>query len=383
MQTFQHVEDYLELLAGYQIHSGNSSLIWISPPNTAQFSLARYDVNIVNNMAANTLTGTALTDRQAELVIKLILKYTRQFAKLGIDVSQIETNPQFRVAPRKIDRIRAITLEEGSIKVKFPYDNQMIEQVREFKEVSQGQAVWYANDKTWLFGLTEYNVSWLVTWGELNQFTIDDEVKIMFDQILKVEQTPYEIKLVKTSTGYEITNAANSLKEYVDQQCGQDLVKLVDYSGVLGYTIDADLLEYCSKEYGPALEHLGCRRKLHLNPASDHNLWDWVLDYAALTNRYPICVYDPGMFEFDLSRFSSDEIVRFDQNGKTSRSDYDPQGVKLVYARRIPQTWDSPVPLLVTTAEMMYGGKKLDWLNRAEKIVYWTKAMLNEKPKWQ
>ena len=80
----------------------------------------------------------------------------------------------------------------------------------------------------------------------------------------------------------------------------------------------------------------------------------------------------------DLSRFEEQDIVRFDQNGKTSTSEYDPYGVKVIYARKIPKSWDFPIPLLVSTQQMMYGGRKLDWINRAEKVVYFCHAQLRE-----
>ena len=70
MLTFPHVEDYIEILAGYE--PGSSSVLF----NTSKykFSLARYDVKIVESMANNTVWGsTPLTDRQGELALKNIV----------------------------------------------------------------------------------------------------------------------------------------------------------------------------------------------------------------------------------------------------------------------------------------------------------------------
>ena len=374
MLTYPHVEDYLEYLAGYEV--GITALI--IPQRSHGISLARYDVQIVNSMAANTAYGTALTDRQAELVVKLILKYRKQFAKQGIDVAPVE-EPQFRIPPRKLDRSKSIWIEEQQIRIKFPYDQKMIDQVREFKETCQGSARWNNQTKMWTFGLTEYNLNWLMAWGKVNQFDMDQQIQDLFEKILACERSPYEIKLVKDGSGYKVTNAADSLQEYIDQHVGNDLVKLVDHAGVLGYAVDADILEECSQRYGTALEYIGIRHSTHLMPISEPSMWDWVLDYAELTDRYPICIYDPSLVDMDISRFKEEEIVRFDHNGKTKTSDYDPYGVKVVYARRIPKTWEFPVPLLVTTAEMMYGGMRMEWINRAEKIVYWTNTMITEK----
>ena len=373
MLSYRYVEDYLEYLAGYD---PNNNTMWMSPKR--HISLARYDVQIVENMANNTMFGQALTDRQGELAVKLILKYRRQFTNNGIDITLIE-NPQYRIPVRKLDRTRSIWIENDAVQLKFPYNQEFIQQIREFKETSQGYANWNNNDKLWTVAITEYNVNWLVSWAQSNQFDVSSDLLALMDKILAAELQPYEIKLVKTADGYTVTNAAASLLAYISRY-DNDLVKLVDASGVLGYTIDADILEQCSNDYGPALEYIGTRHNVHLSPMSDPSYWDWVLDYAELTQRYPVCVYDPGMVEeLDLSRFDQKDIVYFDHNGKTKTSNYNPYDVKVVYARRIPKCWDFPVPLLVSTVEMMYGGKRLEWLNKAEKIIYLTNTIINEK----
>jgi hypothetical protein len=49
-----------------------------------------------------------------------------------------------------------------------------------------------------------------------------------------------------------------------------------------------------------------------------------------------------------------------------------------VYAGKIPSTWDFPVPLMVTTFEMMFGGRKMDGTRRAEKIIYYGATQIRE-----
>ena len=197
----------------------------------------------------------------------------------------------------------------------------------------------------------------------------------MFNQILECEQHPYALKLVKLTDRYTITNASDSLINYITTHAGgfglDNLTRLVDYSGVCGYdALDSALDNDCST----ALTMLGTSQTSYLRPTSD-NL-NMIYDYAEETDRYPICIYNPTLIDLDLSRFHEEEIVRFDRNGKTKTSDYDPYRVKVVYAQKIPATWDFPVPLMVSTFEMMYGGKKMDWTQRAEKIIYYTETKL-------
>lgn len=375
MLSYQHVEDYLELLAGYE--PGNTAL-FVQPMSKYNFSLARYDIQIVDSMANSTLwNNTALTDKQGELALKLVTKYRKQFANNGIDISPVETAPKWRYALRVIDRQQRIWLADGNLLVKFPYSQQRIEEMRQLKDTGQGRAVFDREAKVWQLGITEYNVNFIVTWGNSNDFEVDSLVTDLFNQILACESQPYEIKLVRTADGYAITNAANSLKEYVAEHIGDDFVKLIDHAGILGYSVDADLLEEASVKYGQALEYIGTKHTVQLEPRAE--LLEWLFDYAELTNRYPVCIWDPSMIgEIDLSRFDEADIVRFDQNGKTKTSNYDPYNVKVVYAKKLPKTWEFPIPLLVSTQQMMYGGRKLDWINRAEKVVYFCNTNLRD-----
>ena len=199
MITYTHVEDYLEYLGGYEV----SLTALITPHSTNRISLARYDVAIVNSMASTTVFGTALTDKQAELAVKLILKYRRQFAKMGIDIAPAET-PVFRLAPRKMDRTKAVWLDGDYIVVKFPYYNDLIKELQQFREESQGRA-WYDRDKKlWNLAITEYNVNWIIPWANGHGFEIDHHVQELFAQILECELLPFEIKLVQDNKGYKI-----------------------------------------------------------------------------------------------------------------------------------------------------------------------------------
>ena len=373
LTSYKHIEDYLEILAGYDPTN-------FLMPAPATFSLARYDTNIVYSMAGSTSCGLALTDKQGELAIRLVLKYRKQFAAQGIDITPAET-PVWRKPLRTIDRTKSVSLEDDQIIVRFPYDTELIAQVKSYIQSSMGSVKWNKDDKTWMLGLTEGNVNWAVAWGESFGFNISTEVRELYDQIIESEQTLYEIKLITTDDGYAITNAAAGMIEYIETKLGgfskDNIVALVDNAGVLGYTVSAAILEEVNKQYDSALEKIGTKHAVHISP--DPETLDWIFEYAELTNRYPICIYNPAVADLDLSRFKEEDIVRFDRNGKTKTRDYDPYNVKVVYAQKIPTTWDFPVPLLISTFEMMFGGRKMDWAQRADRIIYYTESKLRKE----
>lgn len=373
MLTFSHVEDYIEILAGYD--PGSTVLF-----NTGKytFSLARYDVKIVESMANATVWGSMpLTDRQGELALKLVEKYRRQYANQGIDIAPIIENPQWRMPLRKVDRTQRIWLEDGEIRIKFPYNQNWIDDIRKFKEISQGHAEWRHDNKYWSLGLTEYNVNWVVAWGEMWKIDIDPAVRELYNQILDAESCTYEIKLTQTDSGFTISNAAESLVDYVNEHLGgfglDNVTRLVDAAGVLGYTIDKGI------KYQELLDLFGPERIVHV-PSTKPGSLELVFDYAELTGRWPVCIYNPGTTQtVDLSRFDESEIVRFDPTGRTRTADYNYHTLKVVYANKIPKGWNYPIPLLVSTVEMMYGGTRLEWVNAAEKIIHYSYVPLREK----
>lgn len=381
MITFPYVEDFLEALAG---HDPSSPLNIITPPSGTLFTaqLARYDVKIVDSMSTHTIFGGSLTDRQAALTVSLILKYKRQFAKAGIDVSSMD-NPVFRRPVRIVDRSRRLWINDEMLVLRFPYERQLIDDITAYKKISQGRATFLHDDKLWEFGITEGNVSWLCTWAQMNNIAVAPEVQTLFDAMLEIEKVQYKIELIQTEDGYTVTNAANSMLEYLSEKVGMtNLTGLVDYAGVLGYTI-SDAVYNLVANNTPEVLLFGENRQFQMAPTVDHFGMDAILDYAKAVGRYPVCVYDPGMSSdlssgFDFSRFAENEIVRFNHSGKTATSNYDINNVKLVYANKIPSTWNHPVPLLVSTVEMMYGGKRMLWLNSAEKIIFYCNTKLRE-----
>ena len=374
MRIFPHVEDYLELLGGYTIQG-----------HSCQIKLARYDVSIVGNMSSSTSYGQALTDRQADLTVKLILKYRRQFFKQGVDVSPVE-NPQWRTPLRKVDRTMTAGVEDNLIKLRFPYNRSMIDQLQDQKTVSKGSMKYFRKEREWQIAITEPNVKWTYEWAVTNNFKVDKELQELYDLI---DATPeYQIELVKTKDGYDIVNAAPSLKEYIKDNLGgfgeDNAIKLLDNAGRLGYEINDIVWQQdldIPYDMRSALEYLGGKHRCYINP--DPKMFEWLLDYAELTERHPVYIYDPNndpeIHQILDQRYTKEQVVKFDDKGKTSSLHYNPFNVKILYAVKIPVTWNTlpstykypGVPLVISTMEMMYGGKKMELLDQAEKIIYY------------
>jgi hypothetical protein len=182
MKTFTYVEDYLEVINGDR-DPATGKIYGLFDSTSPIVSLARYDVQVLASMSTATQNGRALTDRQAELAVKIILKYQKQLEKLSISVAPVHT-PKFRLGLREIDRRRLLYIEDGYAILKFPYETKLIDGIRDLSKLSQGLWRFDTTNKSWKIALTETNVVAAYGFAKNNEFEIDDSLNFYVDKIL-------------------------------------------------------------------------------------------------------------------------------------------------------------------------------------------------------
>lgn len=379
MKKFATVEDYIEVINGDRDpNTGKIYGLFDSTPPIV--SLARYDVSILSSMSQATQSGRALTDRQAELAVKLVLKYRRQLEKIAIDVSPVE-HPTYRLGIRQIDRRRLLYIDGNSIVLKFPYDTTLINDLRDLAKISQGRWRFDADNKSWALALTETNVVAANGFAHNNQFEIAAEFVEYIRAVEQCEQIPYEIKLVEQDGHLTITNAPNSLKEAVDNWCGFDpnnLDLLIDAAPVYGYTVDETLLLDTVVKHGPRVTNLMTAQESKFAPTSDESVFQDLITYANISGRYPIYVYEPDMSGRLLESFVKSHFADTDVHlTQTLRPVTPTVHLKVIYFNKFSSLWDQPVPLLISGQGMMHGGDKSVLLQRAEKVVYFATEVYN------
>ena len=367
MKTFPYIEDYLEIIAGYRDTSGTATHSVFAEYNPI-VNLARYDVKILESIAWSTLDGTALTERQGELAVKLVLKYARQLAQKDIDISPAET-PKWRHTLRKMDYSRRLYINDDQLCLRFPYENQLIEDIRKFSKDSQGSIAWIKPQKVWQIALTEYNLSWMHTWASFQGFEIAAEVTQLFDAIKQVEQSDYAVELSINNNQLVIQNAQQSLIDYVETNLGgfdlDNLLRLVDQSAVLGYTLSAEIESAVTETYGAQIYNLLSCREIKIDPESPtfESDLDQVFEYAGLVDRWPVVVYESSG----------------NQQLKTAvESRVDSAADRFIYTNKPNRSLQS-IPLLVSSAGMIFGGDKQIMIQRAEKVVYCAAEVYNTK----
>jgi hypothetical protein len=382
MITFDHVEEYLEALAGHidlVTKKPISSWLYTFEPI---INLARYDVKVLESMTMAVTQSQALTERQGELLVKIILKYERQLANKSINIDSVRI-PKWRIPLRKMDYTRTIKIVDNVLHVKFPFDEKLIDSIKEFSKLSQGFARWNRENKLWEIALTEFNISWLHTWANLNQFEIDTAVQQHMDKIKTVEVSNYAIELYVDDDRLAIRNCPDSLSDYIKNKYGtlelDKLLTLIDISAILGYTIDKDLADAVVAEYGPRFYNLAVSRESKINPntLTTSDDFESVVTYAEQVDRWPVILYEP-----DLSNRFLEKILAIRPDAAVykvaKKTDRIPTDVKYVYTQVPIRTMES-IPLVVSSAGMVFGGDKQLMIQRAEKIVYCAVDVYNKR----
>lgn len=346
--TFSYVEDYIEFLGGYRDAVGTLyGLFNQTPP---PINLARYDVNLVTSLACQTSESRiSYTDRQAELARRIVSKYRKQLGNLPTPVvaPTLDEPLSFRMPIRQIDRRRRVYLEDGKFVLKFPFDSELINALKKQLKEGQGSGKWNEDDKTWSLGITESTLNWILAVKDLYTIEISDDIQALAQALLLCEQTPYQIELELQDQKLVITNAAASLLDYVEQKLGglslDNLVKLVDNSSVLGYTVSNDIMQRLNIDSDIKNWLVSKQIKLEKNLEEEQAL-DKVIEYARLTDRLPVYLY------------RGQSKVKLENNRE-----------HLVYLDRDSDPKLEP-RLLVTTTAFMIGHKRARWLQSAEKI---------------
>jgi hypothetical protein len=100
-----------------------------------------------------------------------------------------------------------------------------------------------------------------------------------------------------------------------------------------------------------------------------------VVKYAQHTNRWPIHLYEPDqlgrLHALASHYFESDQIQNLDKELYN-------ESAKVVCFTKYKSSWNHRIPVLISTAGMLFGGEKQLLLDRAEKVIYLTPEVYNQ-----
>ncbi|NBP16954.1 hypothetical protein EBU95_21670, partial [bacterium] len=225
MKKLPYIEDYILLM-------GQDPFAW--PPNAPLITLARYDENIIQSMYDQINRGLGFTDKQAVLAHKLVTKYHRQWGQNGYDVTGQIKNAKFKFPIRNIDRSKRIDIKDKFIHILFPYEQDVISVIRSSVSEVPGECYFDKELRLWVTSLIEPRIRWAKEFGDKYNFEFTETFLQVLSKVNAI--TDYRIELCRINGQLTITNAADSLNDYIESQVGMsdsNLIKLIDLSGPL------------------------------------------------------------------------------------------------------------------------------------------------------
>ncbi len=297
-----YLEDYIEFLYGSLNKNGESSAVLYRALTTQEtIKLATYDRSPVTSMGTFCSRiriqkeQECLTDRQVELATKIVYKYKRQLANIGVTLPDESVGLPLRHSVRKIDRSKYLNhnVDEKTLTLKFPYDPTKISSLHNYVQNSAGNVEWDNTKKEWKLDLTEGNLLKI-----LELFKSED---------LKIYETlePYIVDLYSATPNNLpslclrddvmcLENCHSSVEEYlISKNWNQNDVSNLPYwaaiAASLALRIDEPVKEELSKHHSSDVVDIITQRKVTLpsNNQPDGVWYNTLLEANRALNKNP------------------------------------------------------------------------------------------------
>lgn len=152
-----------------------------------------FDTKVLESLNTQVSKGYGFTEKQANLCLKIISRHKNKLNDyFKTDIQQYIDNPTYRTPIRQLsDRnIYAMSIIESEqfiklIRVVFPYDQEIINDIREKKEKFT-YAAW--TNSAWEFSLDEKSLNFWYLNKHFQKFSLSEEIKDYFDQIKDIEK---------------------------------------------------------------------------------------------------------------------------------------------------------------------------------------------------
>ena len=187
----------------------------------APIKMVTGDEKIVYSLSSQLTRGLGFTEKQSLLAVRLAKKYKTQLSQeFNLDVTTFLDNPIFKYSIRVVNSSKLIKIvaKEGNkkkIAVYFPYDENLIQQIKNFKKElvekwqNSGRAIAFVNQiswneelRCWTFPLWEDSIEWIGNNLTNPEFSIDNEIKEYIDAVKLVkENIENHLPMVSTING--------------------------------------------------------------------------------------------------------------------------------------------------------------------------------------
>lgn len=299
--TLEYVEDYIEFLYGSMDKEGTVLPVrsYYTPPNPIK--LASYDKSPITSMGSfccnvrKNKLESCLTDRQLGLARKIIFKYKRQLANLGVVLPEHEDDLKTRHLVRKIDRSKTLQLDESEkvMVLRFPYDPKKISELHDYSSTSAGHVEWDNANKTWEFDLTEGNIIKILDLFKTEDLQIDNKLEPHVVDIIKSTKDDLPSIFIKDNF-IHLRNCHPRVNEYLESKGFEadsidKLPQIASHASAIGLQIDKSIVDHLNEKYGETITSIFVNRKVTLpsNNQADGPWYDALLEANRILSDRP------------------------------------------------------------------------------------------------
>ena len=177
----QTVEDCVMFLAG----EGNYIF-------QDEVSIDQYDLSIVKSLGKQLGNGSAFTQKQSHIGLRLVKKYSSLLSEKGFDPKIIMDENKYKWPFRTIDRTKSLYIDGEKIVLKSPFIADIVNKVKKRKTPSYFKGEYQGETKEWAFDYNEPNVEFLVNLVRGMNFTIDQKINQDYERIIAIKKDPFE-----------------------------------------------------------------------------------------------------------------------------------------------------------------------------------------------
>jgi hypothetical protein len=157
------------------------------------------DRTVVASLVTQIERDVGFTEKQRSLAARIITRYiTLLSVDLGVDIRECLASPQYRLELRVLPLSRRVFIKEtapnydAKIIVQFPYDTQLINQIKEYKRTVDKKEYssinWNPLEKGWELGLSESSLVFLSGFLPNNQFTADEPLLSLIEEVRVIQE---------------------------------------------------------------------------------------------------------------------------------------------------------------------------------------------------
>lgn len=163
---------------------------------TFNSSILEEDKKILLSLGRQIKKGVFLTEKQGNLLIKLLKNNQTYFENLTLEESFTFTNPFFSQEYRLLTEIRKIYFsndQKQTIAIEFTYDKNLKKKLNDEFSISFTRGLIYTSSSKMEISSNEYNIKRLIDLIKNDNFNIDPEIMHLYDKINETIQSNLDI----------------------------------------------------------------------------------------------------------------------------------------------------------------------------------------------